>query len=150
MPRPPAGEVSKRRQTKAIKLLAATVDDELAALYLRVMSARTLLQQPKPEKPAEDEGKFPSGARIVILRDGEEYEHTGDGTVIVLPSNRREGLAEERQRQRLERLAELAIEDDDEPPVSEPPAPPPEPLKIVSRGKAVLREIRARRRALRA
>ncbi len=149
--RTPKGEISKRQKAKAIKLLAATVDDESAPIYLRVMSARSLLAQPKPPPPpAENESEFPSGAKVIILADGEQYEHTGDGPVIVLPSNGRERLAEERQRQRLEHLAELAIEDDEEPPILEPLPPPAEPVKIISRGKALLREIRARRRALRA
>jgi hypothetical protein len=145
----PPGEVSNRRKAAAIRLLSATVDDESAPIYLRVMSARSLLAQPKPEsKPAEDEAEFPRGAKVVILADGQEYERIqGHGTVVILPANGRERLAEERQRQRLERLAETQIADDE--PDFEPPSPAAEPVKVVSRGKALLREIRARRKAMR-
>ena len=55
----PAGAVSNRRKSAAIKLLADTIDDASAALYLRVQAARTLLQQQKEPGPAENE--FPTG-----------------------------------------------------------------------------------------
>jgi hypothetical protein len=127
-----------------------------------------LQPQKEESKPAEDEGEFPTGGvGVIILEPGEVYDpavhsQSAGGEVVILPSkvvilptNGREGIVAERQRQRLERLAELAIEDDDEPAivvertVTTPP-PPAAPVRRISRGKALLREIRARRRAARA
>ena len=126
MPRPPAGEVSKRLKAKAIRVLADTIDDPGAALYLKVQSARTLLQQQKIEPKDEDEDEFPSGSggRVVILKPGEKYDpavHNPDGKVgivlpakvVILPSNGRENIAEERRLERLARLAEISIPDDE-------------------------------------
>jgi hypothetical protein len=154
MPRPPAGEVSKRLKAKAIRVLADTIDDPGAALYLKVQSARTLLQQQKIEPKDEDEDEFPSGSggRVVILKPGEKYDpavHNPDGKVgivlpakvVILPSNGRENIAEERRLERLARLAEISIPDDESMP--EVAAPPPRKPT----GRELLKRLRARRRA---
>jgi hypothetical protein len=154
----PAGTVSNRRKAAAIRLLSTTVDDESAPLYLRVQSARTLLQQQKEEsKPAEDDGEFPrGGGGVIILKPGEVYDpaaHSQSAVilpskVVILPSNGRELVAEDRERQRLARLAALPLADDDEPePLPEVPVPPA-PVKKLS-GRERLRLLRAKRKAMR-
>jgi hypothetical protein len=115
MPRIKAGEVSRRLKAKAIKVLAATIDDPDVPTYVKAMAARSLLAQPKPEPKDEAEDEFPSGngGRVVILREGEVYDealHNPDGKVgivlpskiVILPDNRRENIAQERERQRLD------------------------------------------------
>jgi hypothetical protein len=146
MPRTPKGEISKRLKAKAIRLLGATVDDESAPIYLRVMSARSLLAQPKPEpKPAADEGEpIASTTQRIVSIDGREFVQIGNGPkVVLLPYNSRKYIsAEDRERERLERLAELPMADVDEPQLAEP-----QPRKLT--GKERLRLMRARRRAMR-
>ena len=122
-------------------------------IYLRVMSARSLLAQPTPEKPAEDhEGGAPrSGGGVIVLKPGEEYDPANyphiTGKVIILPSrDAAPPSVEDRQRQRLERLAEMQMvdNDDDPEPLVEVP-PPPRPLT----GRQRLKLMRERRRATR-
>ena len=143
----PPGEVSNRRKAAAIRLLSAAVDDESAPLYLRVQSARTLLQQQKEAKPADpDESEFPSGspASTIIEIDGQEFVRIGNGPkVVILPYNRRKFIVEDRERARLERLAETQI-DDDEPQSTEPQLTPRPPT-----GRERLRLMRERHRAIR-
>ena len=143
MPRTPKGDVSKREKAKAIKLLAATVDDESAPIYLRVQSARSLLQVKPTEKPADDPGEFPTGAKVIdSLAPGQPFVHEGDGPAVILPSIGRASLVEQRERRRLERLAEVSIVDEDEALLT-----PPSPRK--SAGRDRLRMIRASRKATR-
>jgi hypothetical protein len=148
----PAGAVSNRRKAAAIRLLSTTVDDESAPLYLRVQSARSLLQVKPAEKPDDDDGdaEFPSGeAKVIILGPGEAYQPAegSDSKVVILPSNGREFVAEDRERQRLARLAALPLADDDEPEPLEVRASDPLPRKLT--GKQRLRLLRARRKAMR-
>jgi hypothetical protein len=113
----------------------------------------------KPEpKPVEDEDDFPpadTGARIVILKPGETYDPLVQGAanvllrskIVILPSNGRENIAQERERQRLELFAELPVAGDDDEPA--PPPPPPPPLVKKLTGRERLRLFRAKRRAAR-
>jgi hypothetical protein len=172
--RTPAGEVSKRLKAKAIKVLAATIDDPGVPMYVKALAARSLLAQSKPKpEPAEADDDFPpagTGARIVILKRGEKFDpaiHDPDGTVgvilpekdkphhregsgkvIILPDNGRENIAEERQRLRLAHFAELPIPDEIEEvdPPPEVPAPAA-PRKLT--GKELLQRLRAKRRSTR-
>jgi hypothetical protein len=142
----PPGEVSNRRKAAAIRLLSAAVDDESAPLYLRVQSARTLLQQQKEAKPADPDESEPSGspASTIIEIDGQEFVRIGNGPkVVILPYNRRKFIVEDRERARLERLAETQI-DDDEPQSTEPQLTPRPPT-----GRERLRLMRERHRAIR-
>jgi hypothetical protein len=159
MPRTRAGDVSRRLKASAIRLLGATVDDKNAPLYLKVQAARSLLQVKPEPKPDEDDDEFPTGAggRVVILKPGETYDpavHNPDGKVgivlpakvVILPSNGRENIAQERERDRLAALAELPIADgDDEPSPLPDVAVLPPPRK--PGGRELLKRLRAKRRA---
>src|SRR5271154_6709284 len=98
--RTPAGEVSKRLKAKAIRVLADTIDDPDVPMYVKAMAARSLLAQPKPEKPAEGDDDFPpagTGARVVILKKGERFDPAihdpaGTGKIIILPDNDRANI----------------------------------------------------------
>jgi hypothetical protein len=85
MPRTPAGQVGKRQRAKAIRLLAAVLDDEKAAIYLRVQAARSLLAQKQPSEDDEDDIRGHAPARMVILPSngrekivGERYRPNGE------------------------------------------------------------------------
>ena len=128
----------------AIRLLSAVVDDPKAALYLEVQAARSLLQV-KPEAKPEDEGEpVASAPQIVETIDGQEFIRIeGRDRDILLPSNGRRFVREER----LKQLAEMLVAADDE---AEPVAPTSEPVARKPTGKERLKLVRAKRKAIRA
>jgi hypothetical protein len=85
MGRTPRGTVSGRQRQKAIRLLSEVVDDESAAVYLRVQAARSLLSQKNQDDDEDDDIHGHTPARVVILPSngreqivGERYRPKGD------------------------------------------------------------------------
>ena len=147
MGRSKAHEVNKRQRAAAIRVLDAAVNDESAPLYIRVQSARCLLTtklEPKP--PADDPDATPRVAppQTEIIDGAEFVRIAGRDRDILLPSNGRMFVREER----LKQLAEMPVAaDDDE---AEPVAPTSEPVARKPTGKERLKLVRARKRAIRA
>jgi hypothetical protein len=109
MPRIPAGEIPKRALSAAVQTLESALSDPKTPAYVRIKAAQSLLDY------------------AAAKANSPEPEKREPSKVIVLPSNGRERIMEERREARERVAAQLAA--------GKAEQPQPEPKKVVYVGR---------------